>query len=101
MRLAKDYRAMGNFAIPIIENMKLIKLQSLAYFFFPPSSLTIHINTQVACEQALHLGESREVTRELYTKDDASFAARSPVLSRLFSLATRNGELARELVHGA
>ena len=35
MRLAKDYRAMGNFAIPITENRKLINLQSSAYFFFP------------------------------------------------------------------
>ena len=87
--------------LSIIENMKLINLQSLAYFFFAPSRLTIHINTQVARQQALHLGESREVTREPHTKGDASFAARSPVLSRLFSLATRNGELAWELVHGA
>ena len=54
MRVAKDYRIMGNFAIPIIENMKLINWQSLAYVSFPPSRLTIHINTQVACEQALH-----------------------------------------------
>ena len=87
--------------LSIIENMKLINLQSLAYFFFAPLRLTIHINTQVARQQALHLGESREVTREPHAKDDASFAARSPVLSRLFSLATRNGELAWELVHGA
>ena len=68
MRLAKDYRAMGNFAIPITENMKLINLQSSAYFFFLRSRLTIHINSQVAREQALHLGESREVTREPHTK---------------------------------
>ena len=87
--------------LSIIENMKLINLQSLAYFFFPPPRLTIHINTQVACEQALHLGESREVTREPNANDGASFAARSPVLSRLFSLATRNGGLAREIIHGA
>ena len=68
IRLAKDYRAMGNFAIPITENMKLINLQSSAYFFFLRSRLTIHINSQVAREQALHLGESREVTREPHTK---------------------------------
>ena len=101
LRLANDYRAMGNFAIPIIENMKLINLQSSAYFFFPRSRLTIHINSQVACEQALHLGESREVTRELHAKDDASFAAPSTVLSRLVSLATWSGELARRLIYGA
>ena len=88
MRLAKDYRAMGNFAIPVTENMKLINLQSSASFFFPRSRLTIHTNSQVACEQALHLGESREVTREPHAKDDASFAAPSPVLSRPFSVAT-------------
>ena len=88
MRLAKDYRAMGNFAIPIAENMKLLNLQSSAYFFFRRSRLTIHIIPQVACEQALNLGESREVTREPHAKDDASFAAPSPVLSRLVSLAT-------------
>ena len=88
MRLAKDYRAMGNFAIPITENMKLINLQSSAYFFFPRLHLTIHINSQVACEQALNLGESREVTREPHAKDDASFAAPSQVFSRLVSLAT-------------
>ena len=88
MRLAKDYRAMGNFAIPITENMKLINLQSSAYFFFLRSRLTIYINSQVAREQALHLGESREVTRERHAKDDASFAAPSPVLSQLVSLAT-------------
>ena len=88
LRLAKDYRAMGNFATPITENMKLINLQSSASFFFPRSRLTIHINSQVACEQALHLGESREVTREPHAKDDASFAAPSPVLSRLVSLVT-------------
>ena len=81
--------------------MKLINLRSLAYFFFPIWRLTIHINTQVACEQALHLGESREVTREPHAKDGASFAARSRVLSRLFSLAARNGGLAREIIHGA
>ena len=88
MRLAKDYRAMGNFAIPITDNMKLINLQSSAYFFFLRSRLTIHINSQVAREQALHLGESREVTREPHAKYDASFAAPSPVLSWLVSLAT-------------
>ena len=64
LRLANDYRATGNFAIPIIENMKLINLQSSAYFFFPRSRLTIHINSQVACEEALYLGESWEVTQE-------------------------------------
>ena len=101
MRLAKDYRAMGNFAIPITENMKLINLQSSAYFFFLRSRLTIHINSQVAREQALHLGESREVTRERHAKDDASFAAPSPVLSQLVSLATWNGDLARRLIYGA
>ena len=101
LRLAKDYRAMGNFATPITENMKLINLQSSASFFFPRSRLTIHINSQVAREQALHLGESREVTREPHAKDDASFAAPSPVLSRLVSLVTWNGELARRLIYGA
>ena len=101
MRLAKDYRAMGNFAIPVTENMKLINLQSSASFFFPRSRLTIHTNSQVACEQALHLGESREVTREPHAKDDASFAAPSPVLSRPFSLATWNEELPRRLNYGA
>ena len=30
MRLAKDYRAMGNFAISITENMKLTNLQTWA-----------------------------------------------------------------------
>ena len=88
MRLAKDYRAMGNFAIPIAENMKLINLQSSEYFFFLRSRLTIHSNSQVGREQALHLGESREVTRERHAKDDASFAAPSPALSQLVSLAT-------------
>jgi len=92
---------MGHFAIPIIENMKLINLQSWVYVFFPRSRLTIHIISQVACEQALREGESREVTREPHAKDDASFAARSPVLSRLVSLATRNGAFARRLIHGA
>ena len=101
MRLAKDYRATGNFAIPITENMKLINLQSSAYFFFLRSRLTIYINSQVAREQALHLGESREVTRERHAKDDASFAAPSPVLSQLVSLATWNGDLARRLIYGA
>ena len=88
------------YAIPIRENMKLINLQSWAYFFFTRSRLTIHINSQVACEQALHSWESREVTREPHAKDDASFAPRSPVFWRLVSLATRNGELSQRLIHG-
>ena len=52
------------------------------------------LQLSLACEQALLLGESREVTRELHAKGDAS-ASRSRVLSRLTSLATRNRELAR------
>ena len=87
------------YAIPIRGNMKLITFPSWAYFFFTRSRLSIHINSQVACEQGLHSGESREVTREPHAKDDASFAARSPVFSRLVSLATRNGELGQGLIH--
>ena len=43
-----------------------------------------------AFEQALHLGESREVTRELHAKGDGrerGFAAPSRVLTQLASLA--------------
>ena len=36
------------YAIPIRENMKLIILQSWAYFFFTRSRLTIHINLQAS-----------------------------------------------------
>ena len=56
-------------------------------------------NQDFACQQAFHLGESPEVTREQQAKGDASawgFAARSPILSRLASLAI-NGELAHRL----
>ena len=55
------------------------------------------LQLSLACEQALLLGESREVTREPHAKGDAS-ASRSRVLSRLTSLATRNRELARALL---
>ena len=43
-----------------------------------------------ACEQALHLGESREVTREPLAKGDGrekGFPARLRVLTQLASLA--------------
>ena len=46
----------------------------------------------LACEQALQLGESREVMREQQAKRDTSawgFAARSPILSRFASLAIK------------
>ena len=54
---------------------------------------------QVACEQALHLGESREVTREQHAKGNASArgAPRLRVLSRLALLAIHE-ELASRLL---
>jgi len=56
-------------------------------------------NQDFACDQALHLGESREVTREQQAKGDTSawgFAARLRILSRLASLAIK-GELVHRL----
>ena len=54
---------------------------------------------QVACEQALHLGESRKVTREQNANGKASArsAPRSRVLSRL-ALLTILEELASRLL---
>ena len=44
-----------------------------------PFALYPSASEPIACERALHLGESREVTREQHAKGDAS--ARSRVLS--------------------
>jgi len=62
------------------------------------------VKIPLACEQAIHLEESREVTRERHTKGDTTvrgasrgFAARTRVISRLASLATQNGVVARWL----
>ena len=48
------------------------------------------VTLSLVCEQALHLGKSREVTREQHAKGDASArAAHSRVLSRLTCLAIK------------
>ena len=52
-----------------------IKLTHTAF----PFALYPSASEPIACERALHLGESREVTREQHAKGDAS--ARSRVLS--------------------
>ena len=59
---------------------------------FPFPFIFKHLQA-IACEQALHLGKSREITREWAGK---SFAARSRVLSRLLcSQYKMEGLLAR------
>ena len=52
-----------------------IKLTHTAF----PFALYPSASEPIACERALHLGESREVTREQHAKGDAS--VRSRVLS--------------------
>lgn len=57
------------------------------------------MKTFLACEQVVHLGDSREVTWELQAKRNVGargFTARSSVLSQLASLAII-GELSRRL----
>ena len=58
------------------------------------------MKTFLACEQVVHLGDSREVTGELQAKRNVGargFTARSSVLSQLASLAII-GELSRRLI---
>lgn len=60
------------------------------------------VKIPLACGQAIHLEESREVTREGHTEGDTrmrgapcGFAALTRIISRLASLATQNGVVAR------
>ena len=47
------------------------------------SDLT-HVNVFIACEQALHLGESRDVTREQHSKGDTSALPLARAFSRSY-----------------
>ena len=52
------------------------------------------------CEQTPHMGgETSQGTRKDTAEQETGGAARSRVVLRLASLATRNGKLARGLVH--
>lgn len=60
------------------------------------------VKIPLACGQAIHLEESREVTREGHTEGDKrvrgaprGFAARTRIIAQLASLATQNGVVAR------
>ena len=64
----------------------------LPAFSFHLEKLWLAACTDVACEQALPLGESREATRELYAKEDASVRGgkREGELSSLHSIDLLN-----------
>lgn len=60
------------------------------------------VKIPLACGQAIHSEESREVTREGHTEGDTrvrgaprGFAARTRIIAQLASLATQNGVVAR------
>lgn len=60
------------------------------------------VKIPLACGQAIHLEESREVTREGHTEGDTrvrgapcGFAARTRIIAQLASLATQNEVVAR------
>lgn len=60
------------------------------------------VKIPLACGQAIHLEESREVTREGHTEGDTrvrgaprGFAARTRIIAQLASFATQNGVVAR------
>ena len=98
-QLAQDYIGYGKLCDPIIENKKFINLQSSAYVFFP--MLAFNHSQQRSLWASSPFGRVARSHSRAAHEDDASFAAPSPVLSRLVSLASWNGELARRLIYGA